>query len=463
MSAARRGRAGRLDRPRLRKTLRHDRGRGRRRRDRAGRRRLRLPRPQRRGQDDVAADDARPDPADVGRGAPVRPRSGARSGRGPRRRGRVRRGARLLPVPERAREPRAARRRSTAAAASGVDGGARDGRADRPRARPRARLLARHAPAARPRGRAAAAAAAARARRADHRPRPGRDARHARARAPPGRRGHHRAALEPPDGRGRGALQPGGDPAASGRVRYEGGARRPARAKRGPLPARCDRPGGGARAVPRRGGHPRRPRRRRRRRVRGRPRRRRGADAARWPRPASASTPSSPRAGSRSSSSTSPTRSRHDPAARCGGRCASSPPSGAPYVGLGAAAAAPVLLAMAIVVHPPDPTDSGIPFFLRFAVESGFAAAAGDAALLGALPVPARDGARRRRHRRGRGSQPHAEDDPHPLDEPQQHLRGQGRRPRSPTCSPRWWRWASPARSPAAWRAASIRCRRSRR
>ncbi len=43
------------------------------------------------------------------------------------------------------------------------------------------------------------------------------------------------------------------------------------------------------------------------------------------------------------------------------------------YVGVGAAAAAPVLLAVAIVVHPPAPTDSGLPFFLRFAVESGFA------------------------------------------------------------------------------------------
>jgi len=43
------------------------------------------------------------------------------------------------------------------------------------------------------------------------------------------------------------------------------------------------------------------------------------------------------------------------------------------YLGLGAAAAAPVLLAAAIELHPPSPTDSGIPFFLRFAVESGFA------------------------------------------------------------------------------------------
>jgi len=43
------------------------------------------------------------------------------------------------------------------------------------------------------------------------------------------------------------------------------------------------------------------------------------------------------------------------------------------WIGIGAAAAAPVLLAVAIVVHPPEPTDSGLPFFLRFAVESGFA------------------------------------------------------------------------------------------
>jgi ABC-2 type transport system permease protein len=43
------------------------------------------------------------------------------------------------------------------------------------------------------------------------------------------------------------------------------------------------------------------------------------------------------------------------------------------YLGIGAAAAAPLALAIAIVVHPPQPTDAGIPFFLRFAVESGFA------------------------------------------------------------------------------------------
>ena len=85
--------AGR-DRPRPAQELRHDRGRGRRRCDRRGRRRLRLPGAQRRRQDDVAADDARPGAADLGRGAPVRPRSGARSRCGARRRGRIRRGAR---------------------------------------------------------------------------------------------------------------------------------------------------------------------------------------------------------------------------------------------------------------------------------------------------------------------------------------------------------------------------------
>ncbi len=191
--------------------VRRARGRGRRRRHRADRRRVRLPRPERRGQDDVAADDARPDPAHVGRGAPVRPRPRARSGRGPRGRGRVRGGPRLLPVPERARQPRAAgraRRRRR----GGHQRRARDRRARRTGARPRARLLARHAPAPRARGRSAAPAAAARAGRAHHRPRPRRDARHARAGAPPGRRGHHGAALEPSDGRGRGAVQPRGDP-----------------------------------------------------------------------------------------------------------------------------------------------------------------------------------------------------------------------------------------------------------
>src|SRR5690242_5320642 len=43
------------------------------------------------------------------------------------------------------------------------------------------------------------------------------------------------------------------------------------------------------------------------------------------------------------------------------------------YLGLAAAAAAPVILVIAIRVRPPQPTDPGSPFFLRFAVESGLA------------------------------------------------------------------------------------------
>jgi ABC-2 type transport system permease protein len=43
------------------------------------------------------------------------------------------------------------------------------------------------------------------------------------------------------------------------------------------------------------------------------------------------------------------------------------------YLGLAAAAVAPVVLVVAIRVRPPQPTDPGSPFFLRFAVESGLA------------------------------------------------------------------------------------------
>ncbi|MGH3138420.1 MAG: ABC transporter permease, partial [Gaiellales bacterium] len=42
-------------------------------------------------------------------------------------------------------------------------------------------------------------------------------------------------------------------------------------------------------------------------------------------------------------------------------------------LGLGAAALAPVILVVAIKVRPPQATDPGSPFFLRFAVESGLA------------------------------------------------------------------------------------------
>ena len=43
------------------------------------------------------------------------------------------------------------------------------------------------------------------------------------------------------------------------------------------------------------------------------------------------------------------------------------------YLGLGAAVVAPIVLVVAIEVHPPQPTDPGSPFFLRYAVESGLA------------------------------------------------------------------------------------------
>ena len=59
---------------RARQALRRDRRRRPRRPDRRARRRVRLPRPERRRQDDVAAHAARPDPADRGLGAPLRPR-----------------------------------------------------------------------------------------------------------------------------------------------------------------------------------------------------------------------------------------------------------------------------------------------------------------------------------------------------------------------------------------------------
>jgi ABC-2 type transport system permease protein len=43
------------------------------------------------------------------------------------------------------------------------------------------------------------------------------------------------------------------------------------------------------------------------------------------------------------------------------------------YLGLAAAAVAPVVLVVAIRVRPPQPTDPGSPFFLRYAVDSGLA------------------------------------------------------------------------------------------
>ena len=70
------------------------------------RRRLRLPRAERRRQDDVAADAARADPARRGQREAVRARPPRRGGARPGRRRRLRRGAALLPVHERPPQPR---------------------------------------------------------------------------------------------------------------------------------------------------------------------------------------------------------------------------------------------------------------------------------------------------------------------------------------------------------------------
>ena len=164
-------------------------------------------------------------------------REGARALRG--RRG-VRRGAALLPVPERAQEPRAARRARRRRRARAHRRGAGDRRADAARRAPRRRLLARHAPAPGDRRGAAAPPAAADPRRARDRPRPGRDARHAPADPPPGRRRDHRAALQPPAARGAGTVRPRRDRRLGPR-RLRGRARRSAPPGRRRLPAAHDR------------------------------------------------------------------------------------------------------------------------------------------------------------------------------------------------------------------------------
>ena len=153
----------------------------RRRPDRRARRRVRLPRPERRRQDHVAADDARADPPDGGRGPAVRPRPAREASRA------------LDGVAGFVEAPRfypylsGRENLELLAALDGGDAAARIDEAldiveltDRGE-RPGRRLLARHAPAARDRRGAAARPAAAAARRARHRARPGRHARHARA------------------------------------------------------------------------------------------------------------------------------------------------------------------------------------------------------------------------------------------------------------------------------------------
>src|SRR6266516_8051182 len=83
---------------------------------------------ERRRQDDVIADAARPDPADDRVDRAVRPRP-TRAGRPrPRRSRRLRRGAPLLPVSERTAQPSVARRLRRAAQLRPDRGGARAGR-----------------------------------------------------------------------------------------------------------------------------------------------------------------------------------------------------------------------------------------------------------------------------------------------------------------------------------------------
>src|SRR5947208_16085310 len=187
--------------------------------DRRAGRRLRLSRAERRRQDDLAADAARPHPSERGTRRALRPRPTRPRRESTRGRRRLRRRTGVLSVPECAPKPRAARRLRRRPAQPHRRG-ARAGRAARPRRRSRRRLLARDEAAARDRGIAPAGAAAAPARRADDRTRPGRDARHAPARPPTRERGDHDPALEPSALRGGGSLQPGCDRAAwAGRLR----------------------------------------------------------------------------------------------------------------------------------------------------------------------------------------------------------------------------------------------------
>ena len=211
------------------------------------RRRLRLPRPERRRQDDLAADAARPDPADRGLGAPVRPRPAGRRREGARRRRRVRRGPALLSVPLRPPQPAAARRLRRAERRA--RGSRRCSRSVELRDRAKDRVGGYSHGMRQRLGIAASllrAAAAPAARRADDRPRPGGHARHARPRPPARRRGDHDPALEPPALRGRGALQPRRDH-PQGRDHLPGRAARPARDGGERLPAARRRARAGAR------------------------------------------------------------------------------------------------------------------------------------------------------------------------------------------------------------------------
>ena len=199
--------------------------------------------PERRGQDDDAADAARAGATDVGRRRGARRARRAPGGPGPHRRDG--RGAGLLPVPVGPRQPAGARRATPACRAIAHrrrccdEVGLRAARGDRFRD-----LLAGDEAAARRRRRAAQGPRAADPRRADQRARPGRHGRdadvHPRAR-PSGDRTV--AALQPPDGGGRAGLRPGRRHPRR-RARRRGHRRRAARPRRpaGAAPSRSTRP-----------------------------------------------------------------------------------------------------------------------------------------------------------------------------------------------------------------------------
>ena len=263
---------------------------------------------------------------------------------------------------------------------------------------------------------------------------PGGHARHARAGPPPGGRGDDRAAVEPPARRGGGALRPRGDRAHAGAIVYEGRLERTARAPPaaatgcGPPTTSCAERSAarsrasGACSVARAASSLLRRRGRRRR-----------AFASRWARRASASARSMPRARRRSRSSSSGSR-RAGPAGRpsrsrrwalsawrratgrrrrsTAGSCASCARRSAPTSGSARRSRVPLLFVVAMACSSGGPEDVAVrPLHPRH--RPGDPARA--AAVRLDLDVPADHRAGGGRHRRLRGRQRHAQDDPHPL------------------------------------------------
>ena len=177
------------------------------------------------GQDDDAAHGARAHHAGRGLGRAVRPRPAGRRRERARRRGRLRRGAALLPLPDRPPNLELSRRSTAATRPSGSTP-----RSSRRARRPRQDKVGGYSHGMRQRlGMAGALLRDPKLlhpRRARHRPRPRRHARHAPADPPARRRRHDRPALLAPHGRGRGALRPRRDHQQRARA-LRGRARRP--------------------------------------------------------------------------------------------------------------------------------------------------------------------------------------------------------------------------------------------